>query len=178
MLVPSSSSSSSSAIDSRAGQIFSRLMPQNQPSSRVPLPSPTAWSPDQHLAAMLADVCLPILDRTEGRGLGFGQLVRTHTGKCLKCQSTSEGHSDHNAPCAGGRLWSAGPAPGSKLGQGVPGIHRFLSSSLHCTGSGEVSWPFSRWQGSVSDASAKNRTLETISLLTLMPQGPCVSKAT
>ena len=40
--------------------------------------------------------------------------------------------------------------PVSKLGQGVPGIHRFLSSSFHCTESGEVSWPLCRWQGSVS----------------------------
>ena len=31
-------------------------MPQIQPSGRGLLPSPTAWSPDQHLAAMLADV--------------------------------------------------------------------------------------------------------------------------
>ena len=28
-------------------------MPQNQPSGRGLLPSPTTWSPDQHLAAML-----------------------------------------------------------------------------------------------------------------------------
>ena len=74
-----------------------RLMPQNQPSGRGLLPSPTAWSPDQHPAAMLADVSRHILGRTEGRGLGFGQLVRTHKGKCLKCQSSSDGHSDHNA---------------------------------------------------------------------------------
>ena len=80
-----------------------RLMPQNQPSGRGLLPSPTAWSPDQHPAAMLADVSWHILGRTEGRGLGFGQLVRTHKGKCLKCQSSSDGHSDHNALCAGGR---------------------------------------------------------------------------
>ena len=80
-----------------------RLMPQNQPSARGLLPSPTAWSPVQHPAAMLADVSRPILGRTEGRGLGFGQLVRTHKRKCLKCQSSSDGHSDHNALCAGGR---------------------------------------------------------------------------
>ena len=67
------------------------LMPQNQPSRRGLLPSPTVWSPDLHLAAMLADVSRHILGRTEGRGLGFGQLVRTHTGKCLKCQSSSVG---------------------------------------------------------------------------------------
>ena len=59
------------------------------------LPSPTAWSPDQHPAAMLADDSRHILGRTEGRGLGFGQLVRTHTGKCLKCQSSSDKQSDH-----------------------------------------------------------------------------------
>ena len=52
-----------------------RLMPQNQPSGRGLLPSPTAWSPDQHHAAMLADASRHILGRTEGRGLGFGQLV-------------------------------------------------------------------------------------------------------
>ena len=121
-----------------------RLMPQNQQSGRGLLPSPTAWSPDQHPAAMLADVSLHILGRTQGRGLGFGKLVSTHTGKCLKCQSSSDGHSDHNAMCAGGRYWSAGPAPVSKLGQGVPDIHCCLSSSLHCTESGEVSWPLCR----------------------------------
>ena len=121
-----------------------RLMPQNQSSGSGLLPSTTAWSLDQHFAAMLADVSRYILGRTEGHGLGFGQLVRTHTGKCLKCQSSSDGHSDHSALCAGGRQWSAGPAPVSKLGQGVPDIHRFLSSSLHCTESGEVSWPLCR----------------------------------
>ena len=80
-----------------------RLMPQKQPSGRGLLPSPTAWSSDQHPVAMLADVSWHALGRTEGCGLGFGQLVRTHTGKCLKCQSSSDGHSDHNALCAGGR---------------------------------------------------------------------------
>ena len=79
-----------------------RLMPQNRPSGRGLLPSPTAWSSDQHHLAMLVDVSRHTLGRTEGRGLGFGQLVRTHTGKCLKCQSSSDGHSDHNALCAGG----------------------------------------------------------------------------
>ena len=93
---------------------------------------------------MLADVSRYILGRTEGRGLGFGQLVRTHKGKCLKCQSSSDGHSDHNALCAGGRQGSAGPAPVSKLGQGVPDIHRCLASGLHCTESREVSWPLCR----------------------------------
>ena len=117
-----------------------RLMPQNQSSGRGLPPNPTAWSTDQHPAAMFTDVSRHILGRTEGRGLGFGQLVRTHTGKCLKCQSSSDGHSDHNALCAGGRWWSAGPAPVSKLGQGVPDIHRCISSSLHCTESGEESW--------------------------------------
>ena len=80
-----------------------RLMPQNQPSGRRLLPSPAAWSPDQHHAVTLADVSRHILGRTEGHGLEFGQLVRTHTGKCLKCQSSSDGPSDHSAPCAGGR---------------------------------------------------------------------------
>ena len=87
-----------------------RLMPQNQPSGRGLLPSPTAWSSDQHPVAMLADVSRHTLSRTEGRGLGFGQLVRTHTGKCLKCQSSLDGLSDHNALCAGGRQRCAGPA--------------------------------------------------------------------
>ena len=32
---------------------------------------------------MLADVSRHSLGRTEGRGLGLRQLVRTHTGKCL-----------------------------------------------------------------------------------------------
>ena len=127
-----------------------QLMPQNQPSGRGLLPSPTAWSSDQHPVAMLADISRHTLGRTEGRGLGFDQLVRAHTGKCLKCQSSSDGHSDHNALCAGGRWWSAGPAPVSKLGQGVPDIHRCISSNLHCTESGEVSWPLCRWQDSVS----------------------------
>ena len=76
---------------------------KNQPSGRGLLPNPTAWSPGQHLATMLADISWYILGRTEGRGLGFGQLVRTHTGKCLKCQSSSDEHSDHNALCTGGR---------------------------------------------------------------------------
>ena len=80
-----------------------RLMPQNQPSGRGHLPSPTAWSPDQHPVAMLADVSRHILGRAEGHSLGFGQLVRTHKGKCLKYQSSSDGHSDHNALCAGRR---------------------------------------------------------------------------
>ena len=66
-------------------------------------PSPTAWSPDQYPAAMLADVSWHILGRTEGCGVGFGQLVLTHTVKRLKCQSSSDGHSDHNALCTGGR---------------------------------------------------------------------------
>ena len=79
------------------------LMPQNQPSGRGLLPSPTACSPDQHPAAMLADVSPHILGRTERCVLGFGQLVHTHKGKCLKCQSSSDGHSDHNALRAGGR---------------------------------------------------------------------------
>ena len=51
-----------------------RLMPQVQPSGGGLPPSPTAWSPDQHHAAMLADVSRHILGRTEGRGQGFGQL--------------------------------------------------------------------------------------------------------
>ena len=110
-----------------------RLMLQSQPSGRGLLPSPTAWSSDKHPVAMLADVSRHTLGRTEGRGLGFGQLVRTHTGKCLKCQSSSDEHSDHNALCTGGRWWSAGPAPVSRLGQGVPDIHRCISSTLHCT---------------------------------------------
>ena len=80
-----------------------RLMPQNWPSGRGLLLSPTAWSPDQHPVAMLDDISRHILGRTEGCGLGFGHLVRTHKGKCLKCQSSSDGHSDHNALCAGGR---------------------------------------------------------------------------
>ena len=96
-----SSSSSSSAIHSRAGKIFSLADATNQPSGRGLLPSPTAWSPDQHHVALLADVSRHILGRTEGCGLRFGQLVRTHTGKCLKCPSSSDGHSDHNALCAG-----------------------------------------------------------------------------
>ena len=105
------------------------LMPQNQPSSRGLLPSPTAWLPDQHPAAMLADVSRHILGRTEGRGLGFGQLVCTHTGNCLKRQSSSDGLSDHSALYAGGRLWSAGPFPVSALGQAVPGIRRTCGSN-------------------------------------------------
>ena len=50
------------------------LMPQNQPSGRGLLPSSTAWSPNQHHAAMLVDVSWHNLGRAEGRGLGFGQL--------------------------------------------------------------------------------------------------------
>ena len=48
-----------------------RLMPQNQPSGRGLLPSPTAWLSHQHPAAMLADVSRHILGRTEGCVLGF-----------------------------------------------------------------------------------------------------------
>ena len=48
-----------------------RLMPQNQLYGTGPLPSPTAWSPDQHHAAMLADVSRHFLGRTEGRGLEY-----------------------------------------------------------------------------------------------------------
>ena len=89
-------------------------MPQIQPSGRGLLPSPSVWSPDQQPAAMLADVSRYVLGRTEGRGLGFGQLVRTHTGKCLKCQPSSDGLSNHSALCASGRERSAGPAPVSR----------------------------------------------------------------
>ena len=90
---------------STAAQVRSsfRLMPQKQSSGKGLLPSPTAWSSDQHPMAMSADVSRHTLGRTEGRGLGFGQLVCTYTGKRLKCQSSSDGHSDHNALCAGGR---------------------------------------------------------------------------
>ena len=54
LLIPQPASSSySTAVQVRSSI---RLMPQNQPSSRGLLPSPTAWSPDQHPAAMLADI--------------------------------------------------------------------------------------------------------------------------
>ena len=92
----------SSVIDSVQAKSSVRLMPQIQPSGRGLLLSPTAWSPDQHLAAMLAAAWY-ILGRTEGHGLGFGQLVCTHTGKCLKCQSSSDGQSDHSALYEGRR---------------------------------------------------------------------------
>ena len=52
---------------------------------------------------MLVDVTQYILGRTEGRGLGFGRHVNTHTGKCLKCQSSSDWYSDHSALCTGRR---------------------------------------------------------------------------
>ena len=42
------------------------------------------------------------------------------------------------------------PVSVSELGQGVPGIHCFHSSSLHWTRSGEVSWPLCRWLDPVS----------------------------
>ena len=143
-------------------------MPQNQPF--------------RHHAAMLADTSRHILGRTEGRGLAFGQLVRTHKGKCPKSRSSSDGHSDHNALCrqkivvcrarsqppdwvkvclistvvflpvsiiprvekclglsVGDRILCLRSAPVSKLDQGEPGTNRCLSSSLHKTGSGEVS---------------------------------------
>ena len=112
-------SSSPSAIDSRAGQIFSPADAANQPPCRGPLLSPTAWSPDQHHATMLADVSRHMVDRTDGRGPGFGRLVRTHPGKCLKRQSSSNGRSDHGALYAGGKKGSVGPAPVSVLGQGT-----------------------------------------------------------
>ena len=47
-----------------------RLISQIQPSGRGLPQSPTAWSPDQHHTAMLADVCRHIFDRTRGHGLG------------------------------------------------------------------------------------------------------------
>ena len=74
-------------------------MPQTHPSGKGLLPSPTGWSSDQHHSAMLTDVSRFIMGRTEGCRLEVGQLVRTHTGKCLKCQSSSDGHSDHSALC-------------------------------------------------------------------------------
>ena len=90
------------------------LMPQNQLSVRGLLLSPIAWSLDQHPAAMLADVS-PYFGWSKGRGLGFGQLDCTHTGKCLECQSSSDGLSDHSALCAGGRELSAWPASKHQL---------------------------------------------------------------
>ena len=84
-------STSSSVIDSRAGQIFTPLDAANQPSGRGLLLSPTACSPDQQRAAMLADVSRHILGRTEG----LGQLVRTHTGKCFLQMGTLT-----TVPCA------------------------------------------------------------------------------
>ena len=51
-----------------------RLMPQKQPSGRGLLPSPTAWSPDQHPAAMLADVSAYRNFRTISRDF-FPQLL-------------------------------------------------------------------------------------------------------
>ena len=80
-----------------------RLMPQNQQSGRGLLPSPTAWLPDQYYMAILADVSRHISGRTEGQGLGFGQLVCICTWKSLKCQCPSDGLSDYSALCAGGR---------------------------------------------------------------------------
>ena len=62
-----SSSSSSSAIDSRAGHIFSPVDATKPAVRRGLLPSPTAWSPDQHPVAMLADVSRHIVGRTGGR---------------------------------------------------------------------------------------------------------------
>ena len=75
------------------------LMPQNQPSGRGLLPSPTAWSSDQHPVAMLADVSRHALGRTEGRGLGFGQLVCTHTGSVWNANPLQMG-TQTTMPCA------------------------------------------------------------------------------
>ena len=49
-----------------------RLMPQNQPSGRGLLPSPTAWSSDQHPVAMLADVSRHTLSGNNGHGDASG----------------------------------------------------------------------------------------------------------
>ena len=49
-----------------------RLMPQNQQSSRGLLLSPTAWLPDQHHAAMLADVSRHSLGRTGLKDMVWG----------------------------------------------------------------------------------------------------------
>ena len=59
------------------------------------------WSPDQHYVTMLDDVYQHILGRTEGRGIGFWSACPQSHRKCLKCQSSSDGHSDHSALCAG-----------------------------------------------------------------------------
>ena len=53
----------------------------------IPLRGPTAWSPDQQRAAMFAPVSRRSSCRTEGRGLGFGQVVRTQTEGSLKDRS-------------------------------------------------------------------------------------------
>ena len=50
--------------------------------------------PDQLHAAKFAYVSRHILGRTEGHGVGFGQLVRNHTGWSLKWQFFSDAHSD------------------------------------------------------------------------------------
>ena len=90
---------------------------------------------------MLTDVSRHIWGRTKGRGLRFGQLVHTHTGKCLKCQSSSDGHSDHSALCAGGYSGLLGPlqSPNSVK---VYLLSTFFSSCLHWTRSGEMSSHF------------------------------------
>ena len=77
-----------------------RLMPQNQLSGRGLPPSPTAWLPDQHPAAILADISWYILGRAEGRGLKFGQLVRTLTKGSVWNANPLQMGTQTTVPCA------------------------------------------------------------------------------
>ena len=54
---------------------------------------------------MLDDIFRHILGRTEGHDLGFGQRVRTYTGKCLKCRfPQNRNNFSHDITFLGGHV--------------------------------------------------------------------------
>ena len=76
-----------------------RLMPQNQPSGRGLLPSPTAWSPDQHPAAMLADVSLHIWAGLKDMVWGLVSLSALTKGSVWNANPLQMG-TQTTVPCA------------------------------------------------------------------------------
>ena len=92
------------AIDNRAGQIFSLVDATNpsvwyrssvQPHS-LAARSATCGHVSWHLSVYIGQ------DWRMWSGV-WSARPHTHTGKCLKCQSSSDGHSNHSALCAGRR---------------------------------------------------------------------------
>ena len=118
-------------------------------SGRALLPSPTAWSPDHHHAAMLSDVSRHILDRTEGRGLGFVYSNRevSEMPIVFRCALRPQSPvSRRNITVC----WARSSLQiGSRCGWYPP--FSFFQSPLNQEWrSGEVSWPLCRCQVSVS----------------------------